>query len=889
MNINFFVSYTRSDLRWAEWIAGVLEEAGYSTVLQAWDFRPGENFVERMDRAMRDSERTIAVLSRDYYRSAYAVPEWTHAVSQDPTGRLGVLLPVRVDDVVVEGIFRTVTWIDVSGKNAESARQALLEGVKRERIKPAQTPGFPEGERPRFPGALPPVWRVPYDRNPAFSGRDTSLSEMREALASAGKHPAAIALTGLGGIGKTALTVEYSYRAAADYQVVWFARAERREYLVSDLASMAEPLGLTHHEANDVEGRLADVLAWLQQHDQWLLVLDDAERAETLRGITPQGGGGHVILTSRNPAWRRYASRVFEVGVLETDYALNLLSERTGLPADEHARILTSHAGNLPLALELIGGFLEQQGLDYAEYLHRLEGSGGLPRARSNAPLDYKYTLQTVWAESLRVVEEQKPAAADLLRLCAFLAPDDVPRAVVSAGAALLPAALRASASDPDTLADLVALPRSYSLVSVHEDGVSLHRLLQTVLRDSMTPHAQREWAGAAARLMSNGFPVSAADTRLWNRAGRLLPHAAAATGFAEQFEVEIETAVRLLDRTATFLWSSKTQPEEAKSYRERAMALAKKHLPGDLPVWLLNNHGLWLLEGGDVAGARLLFDQAIAQEMKLHGESATLGTALLNTGLLLRDNGSIEEGLGYLRRAVAMLDRHVEQPQPNVATAHSHLGQALASLGEYEEAVREFERAVEIYTKTVGPGDLDTITAMAFLAQARSPGARPQTPFTVQTITAESVKRERGRALLNEQAYQSDAEEMLRAAVEGGDAHALFDLAQLLQKQTARKAEAAELMDRAVKAGVPEALYWRGRELADEPGKEAEAEQMIRRAIDARELYAWYDLGLLLSRRGAPQRSRGRVPKSDGRGTRRGAQRSGSSAAGVAGPRGRG
>jgi TIR domain len=52
MSINFFISYTRNDEQWAKWIADALEEAGYSTVLQAWDFRPGENFVERMDRAM---------------------------------------------------------------------------------------------------------------------------------------------------------------------------------------------------------------------------------------------------------------------------------------------------------------------------------------------------------------------------------------------------------------------------------------------------------------------------------------------------------------------------------------------------------------------------------------------------------------------------------------------------------------------------------------------------------------------------------------------------------------------------------------------------------------------------------------------------------------------
>src|SRR5829696_4725671 len=42
---DFFISYTGADQAWAEWIAEQLEAAGYTTLLQAWDFRPGENFV----------------------------------------------------------------------------------------------------------------------------------------------------------------------------------------------------------------------------------------------------------------------------------------------------------------------------------------------------------------------------------------------------------------------------------------------------------------------------------------------------------------------------------------------------------------------------------------------------------------------------------------------------------------------------------------------------------------------------------------------------------------------------------------------------------------------------------------------------------------------------
>jgi hypothetical protein len=96
-NSKLFVSYTHEDAAWAEWIAWQLERAGYPTTLQAWDSRPGNDFVAWMDRAIREADRVVAVLSPAYEQAAsFTVPEWTAALGRDPTGELGVLVPVRV-------------------------------------------------------------------------------------------------------------------------------------------------------------------------------------------------------------------------------------------------------------------------------------------------------------------------------------------------------------------------------------------------------------------------------------------------------------------------------------------------------------------------------------------------------------------------------------------------------------------------------------------------------------------------------------------------------------------------------------------------------------------------------------------------------------------------
>ncbi|SRR5256885_16655553 len=76
---DFFVSYNKADRYWGEWIAWQLEEAGFSVVIQAWDFRPGSNFILEMQKAATEAERTIAVLSNGYLDALYTQPEWAAA------------------------------------------------------------------------------------------------------------------------------------------------------------------------------------------------------------------------------------------------------------------------------------------------------------------------------------------------------------------------------------------------------------------------------------------------------------------------------------------------------------------------------------------------------------------------------------------------------------------------------------------------------------------------------------------------------------------------------------------------------------------------------------------------------------------------------------------
>lgn len=138
-----FVSYNRHARSWAEWIAWILEAAGYNVVIQAWDFRPGGNFVLEMQRAASQVERTIAVLSENYLKSEFTQPEWAAAFAQDPTGEERSLIPIRVGACTLTGMLATIVYVDLVEVDEATAQERVLNAVQTERPKPLQKPTFP--------------------------------------------------------------------------------------------------------------------------------------------------------------------------------------------------------------------------------------------------------------------------------------------------------------------------------------------------------------------------------------------------------------------------------------------------------------------------------------------------------------------------------------------------------------------------------------------------------------------------------------------------------------------------------------------------------------------------------------------------------------------------
>jgi TIR domain/Tetratricopeptide repeat/NB-ARC domain len=696
---DFFVSYTSADRAWAEWIAWQLEAEGYQVVVQAWDFTPGHDWVHEMQQATAIAKRVVVVLSPAYLGSAHGEAEWRGFYADDPSGERGLLLVVRIEQVKPPGLLKTRVYVDLVDQDAADARRMLLAAARGARGKPAEEPEFPGraakpvgsgAEAPRFPGELPPIWNVPFHPNPFFTGRDLLLAELHASHSAPEVTGRRVALTGLGGVGKSQLTVEYAYRRRADFDLVWWVRAEQPTSLLGDYAALASQpqlaadLGLAPDTPQ--ETAMAAVRAWLEHQQRWLLVLDNAVEPAVLVDLLPRSGSGQVVITSRTGiGWEQLATPL-PVEVLHAADAAEFLLTRTkqsGPHAQAAATTLAETLGGLPLALEQAGAFITASGTITLAGYAELFATQARELLRRGQPVGYQHTVATTWLLALETLQQTAPAAVGLLTLAAFLAPDDLPQPLLAAHAEQLPEPL--AAASQLTLADAVAALRRYSLIRVIGDGLFVHRLLQTVVQAELDADAERAWVSAAVRLVTAGFPYPSNEVATWPESERLLPHALAVAEHGERVNIEPEVWLRLQTEAASYLWS-RGQYRQAITLDEQILTARRRVLGDDHPHTLttMNNLAASRRALGDLQGAHDLFEQALAGYRRVLGDDHpdTL-TSMNNLAVSRRALGDLQGARDLHEQTLAARRRVLGDDHPDTLQSRNNLAQVRQELGE--------------------------------------------------------------------------------------------------------------------------------------------------------------------------------------------------------------
>jgi len=574
--------------------------------------------------------------------------------------------------------------------------------------------GLPEAARTPAP---PGTARLGAGRGAGvFVGREAELGSLAEA------DRGAQVLVGLGGSGKSTLARRFADQRREHENPVWWIEGGSRESIERGLADLAARLAPLFADLL-LPQALAWARDWLAAHRGWLLVLDDVSGPDEVRWLIEELPDGAFLITSRQGGGWQGLARALRVGVLDADDAVELLARvvRDSTPQAAGAVFepdltgaaqLCERLGRLPLAIDQAGAFIAQSASSPAAYLSLLDRSGGDLLERAAVGSDRERTVARIWRVTFDRLAAD-PLAAQMLRVFAWFAPNDIPRHL-----------------DPDTpepapFLTALGLLAAYHMVTVTPDSVAVHPLVQQIARTPSDddPYRTAEAidqarAQASLVLLVAAGKLADAGPGSWPKRRRLFGHieALAANTTPEQ---DGEHAVALYGWAGNAMQSQGdyrgamrhlTRAEEGSRrvrgvHHERSLRLR---------ISLAQTH----TAAGETKRATAIYEHLLPDCVEAFGQAHDL-TALVRISLakVYSDAGEHDRAVGQL----TTLDRHCAQTfgpnAPISRVARFNLGGALISAGDHRAAAEIYQAHYASDLATLGRDDPSTLKAANNLA----------------------------------------------------------------------------------------------------------------------------------------------------------------------------
>lgn len=582
--------------------------------------------------------------------------------------------------------------------------------------------------------AIPCYWHVPYARNPFFTGRDSVLQQLHLTLhrERAATLSQSYALSGLGGIGKTQTAIEYAYRYANDYTAVLWVNAETGEQIASSFVAFAELLHLPEKGESEQKRVISAVTHWLTAHDQWLLIFDNVEDTQVIKGFVPPTRSGALLFTSRKQALG-IGTHTLDLEKMLPAEGLRFLLHRARLldpacPLDllesgdrAAAREIVSLMDGLPLALDQAGAYIEATCCSLADYLSLLRATPLRLLDERETYAEHPQSVTRTFVLAFEQLEQKHPQAAELLMGCSFLAPAAIPETLFLEGATHLGPAFEAMAADPLQFQAAMKALLSYSLIQrqAATHTLTIHRLVQAVLQGRLPKAAQHFWARRLIHTMSLLFPAKRTLVHYWQQCEQLLPHALVGIALGDQWDTDVVDRVALINRVATYFWN-RAQLTEAEALLQRALSLCESALGSEhlqTADSLLGLANIFLHQGKYEMAEQLYLRNLYILERTLGPEHLRVATPLNNLACLYLEQGRYGEVEALYQRAFHIRKQALTEEHPLVASSCANLATLYQELGKYEEAETLFARALVIAEQTLGPEDPQVAFPLAGLA----------------------------------------------------------------------------------------------------------------------------------------------------------------------------
>jgi tetratricopeptide (TPR) repeat protein len=385
------------------------------------------------------------------------------------------------------------------------------------------------------------------------------------------------------------------------------------------------------------------------------------------------------------------------------------------------------------------GAYLASKRISLARYQKLYQQHRARLLTERHNKREHPEPVATTWDLSFQAIEQQDAAFAELLRFCSFLAPDAIPEVILTNGASSLGPVLAPVAVDALRLGEAIAALRGYSLLErdAETETVSVHRLVQAVLYDSLPPEQRQDWRQRAVEAVNASFPRP--DFPHWSLCERLLPHVQQCTTWIDQDQISTLTAAHLLNAAGYYL-HNRGRYAEAELLYQRALAIRERLLfdvshPHTATILnnlalLYQNQGMYgkaeplykrvlaiRLEGWETPITFDLDDSPVMQEKKLVVHDLLIAISLNNLAMFYHAQGRYEEAEPLLRWALADRERLLGASHPDTASSLNNLAVLYRAQGKYEEAEPLYERVLAIYERELGASHPRTASSLNNLA----------------------------------------------------------------------------------------------------------------------------------------------------------------------------
>src|SRR6266487_2344504 len=579
------------------------------------------------------------------------------------------------------------------------------------------------------------LYNVPFERNPYFTGRNNLLEHLHDQLIT--RKPVALrqAISGIGGVGKTQAALEYTYRYRGSYHDILWAGADSLETFTSSYVKLAELLHLREKGLQDQNVIIGAVKRWLSTHEGWLLILDNIEDLSLVSRFVPSGRQGAILLTTQMQVTEPVAQSIEIDCMKESEGALFLLRRAYLLRHDtsldealrDHiatARTLSRELGGLPLALDQAGAYIQETGCSLSEYLALYrERHAKLLELRGENPTDHPDSVFTTFSLAFDKVTQKHLAAPELLRFFAFLAPDNIPEELITKGGTYLGSALRSLSADHLEYHNVIKALREFSLIYLHvgKKSLSVHRLVQSVLRDAMPTEVKKQWLEKAIIALNTALTQQQSH---WSQSDVYLSHALACAEMIRQDEIVSPEGMILLVITGDCL-TSRCRYTEGEELYQQALAVQ-----GRLAQLESFDRALSLQKIGDVCRRQDKYPEAetfIHQSINIYSTLEGLSDSqyrhiiewCMIAGRLYQEQNKHLEAEALYQLALARQKELSNQFDIMIAWILTPLAQAYLDQDKSLEAETLLRQALTICEQQQKPEQFITATCCATLASA--------------------------------------------------------------------------------------------------------------------------------------------------------------------------